>query len=105
MSKKKDNTIAYVLIGAALFLFSRRRNQQPPPQYAPQFTQVPPPPSNAQSFANWASAILSIYGNVSSLWQPGGPFHNYNSNDIYDAANAGLPDYNNPYVSNTGGWT
>lgn len=106
MSKRKDNTLAYILIGAAAVLFLSKRNA-PAANYAPQFAAAPPPPprSNAQAFAAWVAAMMSIYGNVSQLWQPGGPFYNMPANEIYDAANSNpIPDYNNPYLSTTGGW-
>ena len=72
MARKKDNTIAYVLVGLAAYLLLK-----PKPMYNQyqNFPQIPPqPPTQGQAFAQWANTILQIYGNAKELWQPGGPF-------------------------------
>jgi hypothetical protein len=104
MSRKKDNTTAYVILAVAAFLMLNKRQQ--PPQFQNYPTAPPPPPrSNAQSWAMWVNAIVSLYGITASLWQPGGPFHQFQTSEIYDTINQNpVPDYNNPYLNNTGGW-
>lgn len=74
MAKKQDKTLLYVGIGAlALVLLNRQQQPPPPPVYYP---QVPPaPPRGSQAFGNWVKTIIDIYGDVASLWQPGGPFY------------------------------
>lgn len=82
---KKNNTIAYVLLGAAVFLMLSRRNQQPPPQqFQPGNYPPPPPRTNAQQYAQWAQTMLNLYGTVSALWQPGGPFYGRSQSEIYN---------------------
>ncbi len=77
---RKDNTTAYLLLGlAALLILSRRQ-----PQHYQNYPTVPPAPprSNGQAWADWARNIIQIYGNVASLWQPGGPFYQVNQTDV-----------------------
>lgn len=104
MSKKNNNT-AYLLLGLAAFLILQQRRPAAAPPYN-NYPQAPPAPprSNAQAFAAWAAAMVHLYGNVSSLWQPGGPFYQFPANEIYDAVgNNPIPDYDNPYLTG-GGW-
>jgi len=81
--KTSPAILALIVFGAAYFLMQGRPNNQPPP---------PPPidPRAARSAAqiravqNWVNSILALYGNVRSLWQPGGPFHNIPRNIMDD---------------------
>lgn len=85
-----DNTLKYILGGGLILLALNQLKGQgsnvpgniqpggyyPPGQYPyPNFPTVPPPPSTPQQIADWAAAITSTFGNVASLWQPGGPFY------------------------------
>lgn len=82
MTKKEKKNLGMILIGVAAFMLI---NRKPQPQYRPQFQNVPPPPrNNPQRFSQWANLILQTYGDIAELWQPGGPFHNYKTADIYD---------------------
>jgi hypothetical protein len=81
MAKKNNNLLLLGLGGLILYVLTRRPSYTPPPiqqgyNYYPSFPQVPPAPqNNAAAFQAWASAILSTFGNVASLWEPGGPFY------------------------------
>ncbi len=79
---KKDNTTAYLLLGIAAVLFITR--QQPQQQHYPNYPAIPPAPprSNGHAWADWARSIVQIYGNVATLWQPGGPFYRVNQTDV-----------------------
>lgn len=90
MAKKSKSGKLLLLVGIgiiAYLLLTRRSSSTTPTQ----FTNVPPaPPRNKPAeFAAWANAILSTFGNVSELWQPGGPFYQYNKNDILDVVTPG----------------
>jgi hypothetical protein len=76
----KKETIGYVLVGAAALLLLTRR--QGPASQGPGRQNIysypppnPPVANNAAAWANWARTIMDLYGDVSQLWQPGGPFH------------------------------
>jgi len=77
--KKKDNTLAYIIIGVgALLLLSRNRatqTTQTQPRYNFQNIPPPPPPNQAAAFQMWAQTILNSYGQIAELWKPGGPFY------------------------------
>jgi len=78
MSKKNKDTFLYVAIGlAALYLLNQNRQPRQAYNYYPNAPYAPPAPprSNGQAFAQWVNSIMSIYGNVRELWQPGGPFY------------------------------
>lgn len=90
MTKKEKKNMGMILLGIAAFMVI---NQRPQTQYSPQFQNIPPAPprNNPQRFSQWANAILNAYGDIAALWQPGGPFHNYKTSDIYDTT----VDYSN----------
>ena len=78
MAKKNNNNLVILaLAGAGIYLLSRPKQQAPPypPPYQ-QYPQVPPAPQqNTPQWQSWANAIISVYGAVSQLWAPGGPFY------------------------------
>jgi len=39
------------------------------------FVPQAPPSSQTDRFTSWFNAVVGLYGNVSGLWQPGGPFY------------------------------
>jgi len=70
----KDNTTAYLVLGAAaFFLLTKRGQSQPTYNYPP-----PPPPQQGTggNWAMWINTILNSASDVADLWKPGGPFHN-----------------------------
>ncbi len=83
MARKKDIT-GKLIIGAVLGYVAIQAMSKPSgnryqggyygnpnnQQYIPQ-----EPPRNSPGWANWANAIIDIFGNAAELWQPGGPFH------------------------------
>lgn len=75
------NDTTKLLLGAGLLLLFLNKNRiaafqpQGNPPYQ-NFPQVPPaPPQHTPGWQQWVSTILSVYGSVSSLWAPGGPFY------------------------------
>ena len=92
----KNKQIGYLLLGAAaVYLLTQ---QQRPAYYAPQFQQLPPPPprNRAAEFQAWINLVLSAYGNIAALWQPGGPFYNQGIPQNPSANyTGGMPDYSN----------
>lgn len=75
MSKKQDNKlIGLVILGAvAAWYYMNQANTT----YAPQYANVPPPPpKSSPNYQAWVNSILQVYGQVSDLWKPGGPFYN-----------------------------
>jgi hypothetical protein len=90
-----DKLLAAGLVGLGIYLITRQGGQQNLPQ--PQPLPVPPkPPRNSPNFQAWAAAILSVYGQVASLWEPGGPF--YQENVPKDLLNFVDPYQPNPYL-------
>lgn len=83
MTKKEKKNMGLLLLGLAAFMLLNNKAQ---PAYQPQFQHLPPAPprNNPQRFSQWANAILDAYGNIAELWQPGGPFHRYKTEDIFD---------------------
>lgn len=76
MSKKSDDNrlIGLIILGAvgAWYFFGRTQ-----PVYAPKYANVPPPPPKSDpNYQVWVDTILKVYGQVSDLWKPGGPFYN-----------------------------
>lgn len=77
MAKKKDkekNLLIAALIGVGFYLLTRRKPVvQPTPQ---NLSQIPPaPPANTPAWTQWVQAVVSVFGTVSALWAPGGPFY------------------------------
>lgn len=71
MKKKQQSAL---LIAAGIFFLlrgflPRRSNYVPPPP-------APTQPNYYDLFKNWAITILEVFGDVKSLWEPGGPFYN-----------------------------
>lgn len=92
MAKRKDkDPIIFILIGAGIvYLLTRSsRASQQRPYY--NYPTIPPAPSPtaAQAWAAWAQTIIQTFGNVASLWQPGGPFYGKKEEDVWAAINQG----------------
>ncbi|MEL6141440.1 MAG: hypothetical protein AAFU67_07460 [Bacteroidota bacterium] len=85
----KSNNTAILLVGGALLLFFM--NNQSTPRYIPQQTYIPPapPPNQASAWADWARTIISIYGDVAALYQPGGPFYRLSDEEAIALRNLG----------------
>lgn len=96
--KNSSKTIGIALLVAvgAYFLLSRRSTQAPAPpaNYPPA-----PPRNNAQAWAQWASQMISLFGQSAALFQPGGPFYRVKPEEVNDAINT----YVNPYEMGGGG--
>lgn len=91
MAKSKDDTLKYLLVGGILVYFFTRQQQQNQNQgnWQWQQPQVPvyqnypsvpqaPPRNNQQAWQQWINTIIGLYGEVATLWQPGGPFYKEN---------------------------
>lgn len=74
MKSNDKKLLGLVLLGgAALYYFM----QQSRPQYVGPYSNIPPPPPPASpNYQVWVDAILKTFGQVASLWAPGGPFYN-----------------------------
>lgn len=85
MSKKKNKTTGLILAGVVAIglYFLLNRNQ---PRVNPkQFQNIPPRPSTkGEAFNQWVMAIINLYGNTKTLFEPGGPFYKIPTKDIYD---------------------
>lgn len=78
---KNSDLITYGLIGLGAYLLLRPNQVQTQQPFYPGQTyyQLPPNPNtNAAAWQQWVATIVSIFGNVATLWQPGGPFYNTN---------------------------
>lgn len=102
MAKKSKSSKLLLIVGLGIiaYLLLMRRNGTSSPT---QFNNAPPaPPRNKPAeFAAWANTILSLYGNVSELWQPGGPFYQFNKSDILEVV---APDNSLDFTNDTGQW-
>jgi hypothetical protein len=72
---------ALAVVGYSLFKSGKFDGVQPAP--------VNPPSQNnnaaqIQQWRMWVTMVMQIFGNVQDLWQPGGPFYNYNYTDVID---------------------
>lgn len=85
-------------LGAIAYYFIRTR---------PSFQNVQPAPTTntaAPQFAQWAALIMSVYGNIAALWKPGGPFHQFDYDEVIDAIQTNNPTIDtNPYDFTTDG--
>jgi len=91
--KTSPAILAFIVLGGAFLLM-----QKSPPT-GPRVPPPPPPPVDPRTarrraqitaLQNWVTSIIAVYGNVRSLWQPGGPFHNIPRN-IFDDINIRPP--------------
>lgn len=91
--------IALGVIGISVAFLSFRRLFIPdplPPTYNP--SSVPDMPTFATpDWVNWVNSVQELYGSVSWLWAPGGPFYQIPTSDIYDVTS--------PDILNTYDWT
>ena len=82
-----------LLIGVGLYLLLSNKNTSAttlPSAPTQSFTYQNSSSSNAQAWQQWVNTILSIYGNVSELWEPGGLFYNHRQ-DVIDATGVQPP--------------
>lgn len=86
-----------ILLLLAIYLFTQQSNRQTQYTQPPQEPYVPQHQSPAQipNWVQWAQLIISLYGNVAELWEPGGPFYG-KEQDVIDATGY-TPPSNNPY--------
>lgn len=74
MSKKDKSLITLALIGAGVYLLTRKQAATPPAYY--NYPQIPPaPPANTPQWQQWVALITQTFGTVANLWAPGGPFY------------------------------
>lgn len=87
--KKSSIGIALLVAIGAYILLSKRSAPVAPPAYYP----TAPPRNNGQAWAQWASQMISLFGQSAALFQPGGPFYKVKPEEVNDAINT----YVNPY--------
>jgi hypothetical protein len=83
---KTNQIILILILGIVLLSKPRKKASEPPPTYNPQ-TVPPMPPHKSPAWLLWVQGIIGVYGAVSWLWAPGGPFYKIPTKDIYDAVN------------------
>ena len=91
-------------IGGLLLYLTYGRKSNNTSQFIPGQTQLAPQPNpntHAQAWQQWVSVIVSLFGTASTLWQPGGPFHNsgLSESDVESIyiSNGGNFDSDSPY--------
>lgn len=58
----------------------------------------PPPGAGIQQVQGWVMAIMSLYGAVDWLWQPGGPLYGRDRNQDLQTINSNPNTYNSGYA-------
>lgn len=96
---KIDTKTLLLLAGVGLLGWALLKRSQPDPRNWQQYLPPqPPPPSqggNAQEWQQWINLAMNTFGQVASLWQPGGPFYNQPDAPPFTP---GFPDPNSPLV-------
>jgi len=85
MARRRNNSSKKLLIGGIIILAAvlllRKQNTVPATQQ--NFNNLPPaPPRGTPQWAQWAALVVGTFGQVAQLWQPGGPFHGTNQNEV-----------------------
>jgi hypothetical protein len=90
---KNYNLLAGLLIGGGVIwaitsYMNAQRERQFQAQLRAQYQNTPAPPRQGapqSEWQQWMGLVMSLYGDIRGLWEPGGPF--YRQEDIIDIVN------------------
>lgn len=95
---KIDSKTLILAAGLGVLVWALMKPKPNPNQWQ---QYLPPPPqqtggSNAQEWQSWINLAVNTFGNVASLWAPGGPF--YNNPEVSNYIQPPAPGQNSPFV-------
>jgi hypothetical protein len=97
MNTKLNLATILILAGIGFIGYKLVQQEKLPPNPGNQnAVPPPPPPSQANELRQWVELVVSIFGNVKELWEPGGLF--YNNRDEVEQYITPPPGVDSPLV-------